>query len=447
MMFKIMYRFLGVFCSAILFFVFTNCSSDSSGSAAAAFEIPAVEDMVMYEINIKAFSSTKDFKGVTARLDQIKELGVNTIWLMPIYQVGVVNSFGSPYCVKNYKELNSQFGTLADLQELIRKAHEKKIAVILDWVGNHTSWDNDWMSNPSWYTQDGNGNIISPAGTNWNDVADLNFENAAMRVAMIEAMKYWIDTTDIDGFRCDAADFVPFDFWQQAITELNTIPNKHLIMLAEGARNDHFTAGFQMNFSWNFLGSLKNVFTNGQGVATLFATNTNEYSAVPTGKRKLRFTTNHDESNQATPVTVFGSKQAAMAASVVTIYLEGVPLLYCGQEVGVSLSSVYNGSNTINWTVNTDMLEEYKKMMQFYATSNAARKGSLMTFDNPNVVIFQKSSGAERVLVLVNTRAVRKTIGIPLVLQTNWTDVLSNVPKTLSNSLTLAPNEYLILRK
>ncbi len=445
-MFEKRYRFFGFLCSVILFIIFTNCSSDTSRSASTTFEVPTVENIVLYEINISAFSSTKNFQGVTARLDQIKELGVNTIWLMPIYQVGVVNSFGSPYCVKNYTELNPQFGTLADLQYLIQKAHEKNIAVILDWVANHTSWDNVWMSNPSWYTQDSNGNIISPAGTNWNDVADLSFNNDTMRLAMIDAMKYWIDTTDIDGFRCDAADFVPFDFWQQAISSLNAIPNKHLIMLAEGARNDHFTAGFQMNFSWNYLGSLKNVFTSGQDVATLFATNTSEYAVVPAGKRKLRFTTNHDESNQATPITVFGNKQAALAASVITIYMEGVPLLYCGQEVGVSLSSVYNGSNTINWTVNGDMLGEYKKMMRFYATSDAARKGSLITFDNPNVVIFEKSMGAEHVLVMVNTRAASKTVGIPLVLQTNWTNVLSNVAKTLSSSLTLAPNEYLILR-
>lgn len=434
-----------------VFFVFESCTKDNAPvvqNPPPAFETPAVEDIVMYEVNPWAFSASMDFQGIIDRLDSIKALGVNTIWLMPIYPVGIVNSFGSPYCVRNYTEVSTTLGTLEDLQSLVIKAHDRKIAVILDWVANHTSWDNPWISsNKDWYTQDGSGNIISPPGTTWNDVADLNYANNDMRLAMIAAMKYWVENADIDGFRCDAADFVPFDFWQQAIDSLHTIQGKNLILLAEGARADHFAAGFQMNFSWDFLTSLKNVFTSNYNAGTLFTTNSNEYVSVPAGDRKLRFTTNHDESNTATPITVFNGKEGALAASVITIYLEGVPLIYCGQEVGVAPTTVYHGSGPINWTINGDMLSAYKQLINFYDSSDALRKGALETFSDVNVAIFKKSYDTEQILVIVNTRSTTVSFSVPLPLQGDWKNALDGSALTLPDVFTLAPYQYLMLSK
>ena len=169
----------------------------------------------MYEINERALSQSGDFNGIIERLDEIKALSVNVIWLMPIHPIGEINTVNSPYCVRNYLEVNPEFGSLTDLKKLVKEAHKRDIAVIMDWVANHTAWDNPWISNTSWYTQV-NGEIIHPAGTNWLDVADLNYSNTEMRQAMISAMKYWIEDIYIDGFRCDAADWIPFDFWKQA---------------------------------------------------------------------------------------------------------------------------------------------------------------------------------------------------------------------------------------
>jgi glycosidase len=368
---------------------------------------------------------------------------------MPIYTVGVLNSFGSFYCVKDYKGINPSYGTMQDLKTLVSTAHQKGIAVIFDWVANHTSWDNAWITaNPGWYTHNSSGQIISPAGTNWNDVADLNFSNAAMRLAMIDAMKYWVTEANIDGYRCDAADFVPVDFWIQANTALNAIPNKHLILLAEGSRADHLSVGFQMNFSWDYLGTEKNVFGGTQAsVANLFTTNTNEYAVVPTGKQKLRFTTNHDESNQATPITVYGGKNGALAASVIAIYLQGVPLLYCGQEVGVSSTSTYNGSNTIDWNANGDMLLAYQNLLSFYNSSNATRKGTLTTYGNANIAVFKKSNASENVLVIVNSRSSSQNLAVPAELQGNWTNALTNTTVSLTGNLDLTSFQYLILKK
>lgn len=368
---------------------------------------------------------------------------------MPIYPIGVTNSFGSPYCVKDYRSVRTSLGTMQDFKTLVATAHQKGIAVILDWVANHTSWDNAWITqNPSWYSQNSSGTIIHPAGTNWNDVADLNFNNASMRLAMIDAMKFWVTETNIDGFRCDAADFVPYDFWVQANNALNAIPNKNLILLAEGNRTDHFSAGFQMNFAWDYLETEKNVFgPNQNSVANLFTTNTNEYVAVPIGKKKLRFTTNHDESNHATPIAVYGGKNGAIAASVIAIYLQGVPLLYSGQEVGVSSPSTYNGSNTINWSDNPDMLLSYTNLLNFYSSSTTAKTGTLTNFSNTNVAVFQKSTTSQKVLVIVNSRSSSQSVMLPSELQGNWTNALTNDAASLSASLSLTSFQYLILKK
>lgn len=410
------------------------------------FKVSKPEDIVMYEINFGAFSSTKNINAITERLDSIKELGINTIWLMPNYPTGILKSFGSPYCIKNYTEVNQKLGTIADLKNLVEKAHEKKIAVILDWVANHTSWDHAWINNESWYTKNSAGTIISPAGTNWNDVADLNFANQEMRLEMIAAMKYWIQNVGIDGYRCDAADFVPFDFWKQALDSLKKIKGNNLILLAEGDRSDHFKAGFQLSFSWNHLSSIKNVFKNNQSVNTLFTSNTIEQQSVSEGNRKLRFTTNHDESNISTPISVFGGLNAALAASIITIYLQGSPLIYCGQEVGVDNPAIYNGFSTINWKQNPELLKNYKKILNFYSSSNAAKKGTLVTFDNPDVAIFQKNSGIKYVLLLVNTRASIKKIAVPDLLKGNWVNVMNNDLTILSDSISLEPYQYFILK-
>jgi glycosidase len=446
-------------CIALLLVILQSCSSSDSASSPnpnpnptpnpVSFQPVATEDMVMYEINPSAFSATKDFAGISNRLDKIKALGINTIWIMPIYTVGVTNSFGSVYCVKDYTSVRTNLGTLQNLKDLVQLAHQKNMAVILDWVANHTSWDNTWITtHPEWYTHNSSGQIISPAGTNWNDVADLNFDNAAMRLAMIDAMKYWVTTADIDGFRCDAADYVPFDFWQQAITSLNAIPNKHLILLAEGSRPDHFTAGFQMNFAWDFMGALKNVFgSNQSSTAALVSSNTLEYGVVPTNKRKLRFTTNHDESNQSTPISVYGSKSAALAASTIAIYLQGVPMLYCGQEVGVSTTATYNGSNTINWNANSDMLLAYQKLLAYYNSSAVARAGFLTTYNSANIMAFQKSNGTQDVAVLVNCRATAANYSVPTEWVGTWNNALTNTSQVVSTSITLQPYEYIILER
>ena len=297
--------------------------------------VPSTEQATIYEVNLRAQSSEGNLQGVISKLQHIKDLGTNVIWLMPIYEQGITNSVNSPYCIKDYTKVSPEYGTLSDLRVLTDQAHALGMAVIMDWVANHTSWDHPWITeHPEWYTQNSAGQIIIPPGTNWNDVADLNFDQVAMRNAQIEAMKYWVLEANVDGYRCDYADGVPFDFWNEAINQLRALPNRDLLMLAEGTRTDHYQAGFDLTYGWNYYTALKNVW-NGASSSTLTTTHQLEYGNIPAGKGKVRFTTNHDESAwDASPISLFNGKNGALAASVVNIFSGAVPLLYTGQEVG-----------------------------------------------------------------------------------------------------------------
>lgn len=410
--------------------------------------VPETKNIIMYEVNLRAFSSSGDLQGVINRLDQLKALNVNVIWLMPIYPIGQINSVNSPYCVKNYYEVGSEYGTLADLRTLTTEAHNRNMAVVVDWVANHTAWDNPWVAqHPEWYSQDGAGNIIIPPGTNWNDVADLNFSNATMRVNMIDAMKYWTLEANIDGFRCDYADGVPYDFWKQAIDSLSTIPNRNLIFLAEGTRADHYDAGFEMTYAWDFYTSIKNVFA-GSAPSTIYTTNTSEYAGVPAGKRKLRFTTNHDQSAwEATPMTLFNGKAGATCASVITTYYNGVPLIYTGQEVGRVSTVPFFSNSPINWTVNLDMQQNYRDMLSFYSQSAVSRYGIAVPYTATDVVCFKKVLNADQVLVIANVRNTTTNYSIPTaLLNSTWTNALTGASVTLGSSLSLTAYQYLILK-
>jgi hypothetical protein len=414
--------------------------------------VPAVDEIVLYEVNTRAFSQAANFQGIIDRLDHIQELGINTIWLMPIHPVGQERSaggMGSPYSVKNYMEVNTEFGNLTKLRELVEKAHDRNIAVILDWVANHTAWDNPWISNKSWYTLDSNGNIVIPPGTNWQDVADLNFNNNDMRKAMIRAMKYWILEANVDGYRCDAADMVPADFWKEAITELKAIEGRELILLAEGAKADNFTAGFQMNYGWDFYSNLKQVYGAGKSAASIFTTHQSEYNSIPVGAKKLRYTTNHDESAwEATPMTFFGGKSGALSASVITIFTSAVPMLYSSQEVGREEKLPFFTQDPIDWSENQDMVEGYENLLKIYNSTEVFTKGTLQYFNNADFAVFKRILDEEEFLIIVNVRNSSKVYTLDDGLKNStWTNALSEAPVELGTEVSLVAYGYLILKK
>jgi glycosidase len=409
--------------------------------------VPNTEDIIMYEVNLRAFSASGNLQGVIDKLDHLQSLHVNVIWLMPIHPIGTVNSVNSPYSVRDHKAVSTEYGDLQKLRQLTDAAHARGMAVIMDWVANHTAWDHPWINNPSWYSQDANGNIIMPPGTNWADVADLNFENSDMRAAMIDAMKYWLVEANVDGFRCDYADGVPFDFWSEAITTLRAIPNRTIIMLAEGDRTDHFDAGFDMNFAWDYYTGLKNVFA-GQPAFSLNAISSNEYAGVPTGKQKLRFTTNHDQSAwEAAPPSLFGGVQEATAATVAMTFMQGVPLMYTGQETGRASTTPFFSNSPIDWNANASMVNAYREIYSVYAESDAARKGIITLYSANDALIVERVYQGEHLLVVVNVRNNTVSVPMPAALQnTAWTEASTGATEFISGTMGMSPYQYKMLR-
>lgn len=409
------------------------------------------QDATIYQVNMRPFSNQGNFQGVIARLDSIKALGANVVYLMPIHPVGTVLSVNSPYAVKDYKAVNTEFGTLADLRALVDGAHSKNMSVILDWVANHTAWDNPWItSHRDWYLQDGGGSIVSPPGMGWNDVAQLNFNNSAMRQEMIKNLKYWVYTANIDGFRFDYADGPPLDFWKQAIDTLRSITTHKILLLAEGNRSNHYTAGFDFTFGFSFFGQLKNIMNNNQAVTLIDGLNNSEYVSASNGQQVVRYLTNHDvNGSDGTPLDLFGGVNGSMAAFVVAAYMKSVPMIYNGQEVGFPTRITFPFTGTkINWNINPTITAEYKNVIALRNSSAAIRRGSLSSFSNADICAFTKELGAERIFVAANLRNTPITYTLPpSVANSTWLNAFTGSTTTLATQLILQPYSYVVLKK
>lgn len=412
------------------------------------YTLPAPEDVVMYQVNPRVFAPAASFNAVGEYLDSIRQLGVNVVWFMPVNEVGREKSVNSPYCVKDYRSVNPEFGTMEDFKRLVGQCHRKGLGVIIDWVENHTSWDHAWMRHKDWYTQDEAGNVVSPANTGWRDVADLNFDNREMRLAMIDDMKFWVDSVGIDGFRCDAADFVPYDFWKQALDSLRAHRARPLLMLAEGKRKDHFAAGFDMNYAWDFLEELRNVFRKQSCASALFDADRAEYDSLSAGKVKLRFTTNHDEMAKLSPVREFGNERGAMAAFVLSAYMHGGALIYSSQEVGHAERINFFHYHPVDWKANAVLREEFKALMRLYNDCPAIRKGTLKAYPDCDVSMFEKEKDGDRLLVMVNVREDARTVSLPQAWKGCFvTELRTKEQVRLEDTCTLAPYEYRVLRR
>ena len=189
----------------------------------------------IYQINTRQFTAEGTFRAAEAQLPRLKELGVGILWLMPIHPIGQEQrkgSLGSPYAVADYLAVNPEFGTLADFKHFLAAAHQLGLHVILDWVGNHTAWDNVLVKrHPDWYDHDEHGRMRPTPWYDWEDIIDLDYSRPELRRYMTESLLFWVRDVGVDGFRADAAGLSPLDFWEQAARELRAV--KPVFMLAE----------------------------------------------------------------------------------------------------------------------------------------------------------------------------------------------------------------------
>jgi glycosidase len=396
--------------------------------------VRSVSNVIFYEANFQTLTGGNKLRALDARLDDIAALSVNVLWLMPIHPIGVLKSVGSPYCVRDYWAVNPDLGSLADLEQLVADAHRRGISVILDWVANHTAWDNPWISHRDWYTQDAQGNIVSPPGFNWPDVADLNYNATGLRNAMIEAMEYWVDTVGIDGFRCDAADFVPDDFWAQAIAAVNVHAGRSLVWLAEGSHPSLYQDGFALLYGWTFSDTLLQVF---QGKASPQA-----LSGLEGGQTRLLYTTNHDKAAwDGSPVALYGSQDAALAAFAAAVFSGGPPLVYGSQEVGFPTTVSFFGPQPVDWTAHPEVRQEYQRLLALRASSPAAQTGVRTDLSAGNLLAFRRTAAQDSLIFAAALGSQPATLTVPAG---SWVDTTgASIPG--GTALALPPGGYRIL--
>lgn len=327
------------------------------------------KNAVIYEVNVRQHTAEGTLNAFSKDIPRLKEMGIDILWIMPIQEIGVLNrkgSAGSYYSIRDYRKVNPEFGNLDDFKNLVKIAHENGMYVILDWVANHTAWDHVWMSeHPDFYTKDSLGNNIPPV-EDWADVVDLNYDNKDMRLAMIEDMKYWITETDIDGFRCDVAEMVPTDFWNEVREELDKV--KPVFMLAEAEQPEHHISAFDMSYSWWLLHGMNQIVKGEKPVTEIDTIMKWEAKNFPEGSIKMRFTTNHDENSwNGTEFERYG--EGALCFSVLCYTLPGMPLLYSGQDAGFDKRLKFFDKDTIIWG-------DYK-FQDFYTKLNKLKKSNI----------------------------------------------------------------------
>ena len=375
-----------------------------------------VRDAVIYSVYLRSFSPSGDFEGLEKGLPALKDLGVSVLWLMPVNPVGELNRkgpLGSPYAVRDYYGINPEFGTLPDFKRLLAAAKKQGMRLIIDLVANHTSWDSKLITeHPEWFKKDARGNIVSP-NADWTDVAGLDYTKPALRRYMIDMMRWWVKDVGIDGFRCDVAELVPNDFWEEARVQLNRI--KPVMMLAEGSLPQEHVKAFDLTYSWNVYDALDPLLRGKRPVTLLDQILKNERLQFPTGSLRMRFTTNHDKNAWDAPAVLKFGTDGLRLATVLINTLPGVPMIYTGEEVANDRKLSLFEKTGVDWTRPRDMGNLWKFLIGIRHSHLGLSRGDMLRVpSNPEADIFSffRAAGTDKVLVVLNFSAEPRTASL-----------------------------------
>lgn len=410
-------------------------------------ELPKGNETVVYQVNEKIFAADASFKAVDARLDEIQSLGVNVLWLMPIHPIGIEKTANSPYCVRDYKGIKEEFGTMDDLKTLVDHAHAYGMRVILDWIANHAAFDNPWvLEHPEWFT----GPVSSPEKW-WGDVTFFDYDNhPAAREALVDAMLYWVKEASVDGFRCDYAEGVTDSVWALIIDDIRAV-KPDALMLAESSRYELYHVGFDWLYSWDYLGQIQHLYRR-DSLCHLYNAHEEEMATTPEGKMRLRYVTNHDACSEHSSRECYETQQGLLAASCLTYFLGGVPLIYSSQEVGYMESINFcvpsNESVIMDWNDNPDTYEAFQQLMRIYHETAHLRAGEQTRNDqNPAVAYLTYTTEKAKLVLLVNITDEEQTVEMcPCVAEKKAKNLLTGKKEPAAAERTLAPYEYLILK-
>lgn len=413
----------------------------------------------IYEVNLRQYTPEGTINAFVKHLPRLKEMGVETIWFMPITPIAQKNkkgSLGSYYACSDYTAVSSEFGTMDDFKKLVKDAHAKGFKVIIDWVANHTGWDHRWTKeHPDWYEKDTATNDFRIA-SGMDDIIELDFKNPELRKAMISAMKFWVTETDIDGFRSDLAYWVELDFWIEARMELEK--TKKLFWLGELDPLEHpeYMGTYDAAYTWTWMHKTKDFYQKNLTVSSLDSV-LEKYEALGDGSMSAWFTTNHDENSwNGTEYEKYG--EMAKALAVFSCTWNGIPLIYCGQEIPNKKRLEFFEKDPIEWTEKKDLHDFYKTLLTLHSHHPALRSGDehvktfrLKTSADENIFAFLKKNGKREVLVILNFSKVsnlnfeikdEKVTG-------EYQDVFTGKSRDLSSKKNLELNawDWLVLEK
>jgi glycosidase len=405
----------------------------------------------IYEVNVRQYTVEGTLKAFEQHLPRLQKMGVEILWLMPVQPIGVINrkgSMGSNYSVKDYFEVNPDLGTKEDLKSVVKKAHELGMYVILDWVANHTAWDNPLISqHPDWYKHDSTGKIVSPV-PDWSDVAALDYSKPALRRYMTDALLYWIKECDIDGYRCDVADMLPVSFWNAARPELEEI--KPVFMLAEAEKPAMHDTAFDATYSWDFFHLMIDIAQGKKNASQIDTVYAKEQKTYPPDAYRMRFTSNHDENSwNGTEYERMG--QGAQAFAVLTFTFPGIPMIYSGQETALNKRLLFFEKDTISFA-KIPLEGFYSKLVQLKKENKLLRNGKeggkfvrVHTNADKAVFAFLRKDANKRIFVILNLSSAPQRIKLQgNDYLGNYRELFTGSPKnwTLAEEATLKPWEY-----
>ncbi|GAA3998758.1 alpha-amylase family glycosyl hydrolase [Hymenobacter fastidiosus] len=424
----------------------------------------------IYEVNIRQYSPEGTFKAFEQSLPRLQRMGVGILWLMPVQPIGELNrkgTLGSGYSIRDYRAVNPDMGTLADLRHLIEAAHALGLHVILDWVGNHTAWDSKLATeHPGWFTKTPQGKFRPPV-SDWQDVIDLDYSKPALRQYMREAMSYWVRDVGFDGFRCDVAGLVPTDFWVAARQDLEQI--KPVFMLAEWDElfpptflppgefdpNTHLLEqAFDMTYALRLHGVLDSIGQHKLPMTALNGYLARERKRYPPSVYLMTFTTSHDiNSWDGSEYERLGANALPMA--VLTATLPGMPMVYSGQEAGLKKRLSFFDKDTIAWH-NYPLAGFYTRLLTLKKQHPALLNGDpcsqfepLPTAGSPDVFAFVRRKDAAAVVVAVNVADQARALPLDKLADGSYRELFTGKILRLKagTTLSLPPHGYQVYER
>ncbi|MCS0590094.1 alpha-amylase family glycosyl hydrolase [Massilia norwichensis] len=400
-------------------------AADTAPAAPPIAHVAWSKNANIYEVNIRQYTKEGTFKAFAAHLPRLKKMGVDILWLMPIQPIGEKNrkgTLGSYYAVRDYTAVNPEFGNLADFKALVKQAHGLGMKVIIDWVANHTAFDNRWtVEHKDWYLLDEKGEIFPVTYTEgaepeyWTDVTGLDYRNKDLWKGMTDAMLYWVRETDIDGFRCDVAGKVPTPFWNQARDALDRV--KPVFMLAEADKPELQEHAFDMSYGWDTKDLFKDIAKGKKDARALKDFLAHPPKTFPAGAYRMRFTSNHDENSwSGSDVELYGPAFKAMAVLAAT--LPGMPLIYGGQEAGLDKRIEFFEKDPIAWK-NYPYVPFYTSVLKLKHDNPALWNGQygggieVLETGNDKVFAFLRRREGNTVKVSVNLSNAAQKYALP----------------------------------